>query len=242
MTHLPTKPCLYCGNPASVRQNRWERTKFCSQTCQSRYSIPRKTAFNAANARARRPAVIQPATHRLIPLTRGAVVKVDTEDFDYLSQFNWSYTDAGYARRTIKIDGKKTNERLHRVVAARISGKPIPAEVQIDHINGNRLDCRRINLRQATPQQNSRNSSRRNSLGYTGVAKNHKRFLAHISYMKSRVYVGTFDTPQEAAYMRDCYAIALHGDFARLNFTYEEIEPANLSRPVSLTTSGKDSI
>ena len=71
----------------------------------------------------------------------------------------------GYIR--IKRDGV---EYLHRLIWAHFNG-PIPEGMQIDHINGNRTDCRLENLRCVTPALNGRNLHMRkaNRSGVTGV-------------------------------------------------------------------------
>ncbi len=235
MKELPTKPCLNCGKPAKVRQGRWDRTKFCSRKCYGMYRAAETAARVTAEAAARRPAVIQPTEYRLIALTKGRVAQVDIEDFDFAVQFNWAFSDKGYARRTIKIAGRKKHERLHRVITERKLGHQLDATIQVDHIDGDRLNCRRHNLRTATHIQNSYNSRRRNKLGYTGVAKNHRRFMASIKVDTKDVYIGTFDTAEEAAYMRDCYAITMHGDFALLNFDYIEVPRHGYKQAITAT-------
>ncbi|KZF03838.1 hypothetical protein A2J03_06545 [Rhodococcus sp. EPR-157] len=103
--------------------------------------------------------------------------------------------------------------------------RPLPKE-QVDHINGDRLDNRRTNLRIATHGQNSFNAKRISTFGYTGVSRNHARLSAVIAAKTDKLYIGTFDTPDEAAWMRDQWAIELHGDFARLNFEYVDLPDA----------------
>lgn len=230
-----TKPCEACGKPALVRQNRWDRTKFCSRACGARSRGLRAGANAAQQARERRSLdIAQPKSHRLIPLTRGAFAKVDLADFD-LAQLNWTCTDSGYARRTIRIARSRSkNERLHRVIMERKLGRPLKPSEQVDHINGDRLDDRRSNLRVATHSQNSFNVRRKNSVGYMGVARNWKRYLAHIRAFTVPIYIGTFDTPEEAAWMRDQWALALHGEFANTNFDYAELPtPVRLGVPLS---------
>jgi hypothetical protein len=158
--------------------------------------------------------------YRLIPLTKGAAAKVDEEDYATFSSLKWSLTDTGYARRTVVVEGKKKNQRLHRVIMQSALGRPLRPGEQVDHRNGDRLDNRRSNLRLATHSQNSQNTRRINKHGFMGVGKNHSRFYSKIMVETQIVYVGTFDTPEEAGWMRDQWALELHGDFASLNFEY----------------------
>ena len=206
-----------------MRQTRWERTKYCSRKCAGAARALKAGVKSSADANARRADITQPSSYRLIPLTQGKVAKVDIEDYEFLMQFNWAFVDKGYARRTIKVDGQKKNERMHRVIANRMAGRQLPISEQVDHEDGDRLNNRRDNLRIATHNQNSFNVRRNSSFNLAGVAKNHKRFMANITAYKTSFYLGTFDTPEEAAWMRDQWALALHGEFARPNFEYYEV-------------------
>lgn len=220
---INTKPCLNCGRPAIVRQNRWARTKYCSPSCGARMrgvAAGIKATQDAAN---RRGKIRQPKYYRLIPLTKGTVVKVDIEDYADVKHLNWCRSDSGYARRTIKVNGDKKTERLHRLIMERTLGRLLDRREQVDHRNGDRLDNRRANLRLATHNQNSFNVRRKNSFNLVGVAKNHDRFMANITAYRTHIYVGTFDTPEEAAWFRDQWAIAIHGEFAVLNFDYQSM-------------------
>ena len=88
----------------------------------------------------------------------------------------------------------------------------------LDHINGDKLDNRISNLRPATRAENQRNRgiAKNNKAGFKGVYPNkHGRYEAGIKKNGKRIYLGTFDTPEEAhwAYMRK--ARNLFGEFAR---------------------------
>lgn len=112
-----------------------------------------------------------------------------------------------------RIDGVRT--RLHRHVAGH------PAGMDVDHINRDKLDCRRQNLRLATRQQNSCNAGRRthNTSGYRGVylCKFTRRWRAEIRANGAAHKLGRFSDPAEAAAAYDAAAIRLHGDFAVTN-------------------------
>lgn len=72
---------------------------------------------------------------------------------------------------------------------------------RIDHINGVGSDNRFCNLRDVTVTVNAENQRRPrkdNGVGFLGVAKNNKRFMAKIKVNGKFVYLGTFDTPEEA--------------------------------------------
>ena len=87
----------------------------------------------------------------------------------------------------------------------------------IDHINGDRSDNRWANLRLATRSQNCCNSqkSRRNSSGHKGIRfhQEFKKWTAEVGFQGRRLYLGSFDTAEEAkaAYLNK--AAEMHGEF-----------------------------
>lgn len=87
--------------------------------------------------------------------------------------WNWTLNDSGYAVHTMEINrggGRRGSRvyRLHRMILGLPHGDPREG----DHINGNRLDCRRANLRIVTRKENSQNmASHRDALSpYRGVS------------------------------------------------------------------------
>lgn len=78
---------------------------------------------------------------------------------------------------------------------------------EVDHINGDGLDNRLINLRNVNRKTNCRNSSKSisNTSGFTGVHYNKKsgRWVSRVSFNNKRIVVGTYDTPQEAKQARE---------------------------------------
>ena len=89
----------------------------------------------------------------------------------------------------------------------------------MDHIDRNRLNHRRCNLRVCTRQQNQANvgpcggSSR-----FVGVSRCGKKWRAQIEYQGKTLYLGLFDNEVEAAKARDRKAYEIHGPYAHLNF------------------------
>lgn len=146
------------------------------------------------------------------------VVLIDEIDSDLESR-TWSLHN-GYAATSIL---KKTVP-MHRIIMARILERPLNPGEEVDHINGNRLDNRRSNLRLVNRSQNAKNrkASSKNKSGYLGVRKHpkYKRWYAYITSNKVQHYLGSFDTP-ELAYEAYCRAaIELNGEFA----SHEAIE------------------
>lgn len=111
---------------------------------------------------------------------------------------------------------KQINTFLHRLVMVAQAGQIV------DHRNGDGLDNRRLNLRIASVRNNSRNqrplSNARSN--YKGVDRAGRKWRARISLEgdKNRLFLGHFDTEEEAARAYDSAAKEHFGEFAYLNF------------------------
>jgi hypothetical protein len=113
----------------------------------------------------------------------------------------WIGEEAGcmnsYGYRRIRLEG--VHCMTHRL-AWLLTYRKWPAS-QLDHINGDRLDNRIDNLREATPAENQQNLKRRknNTSGYVGVRKSLNKWQAIIAIDRKRIHLGNFDTIEEAA-------------------------------------------
>lgn len=149
-----------------------------------------------------------------IPLTQGQVAIVDDNDFVELSEYNW-YFHHGYAvRRGPRPIKKMIPMQVHLM-------NPENGNV-VDHINGNKLDNTKLNLRVCTVRQNHANTSIRsdNTSGYKGVSfdKFRNKFAASLSCDGKCHHAGRYETAEEAARAYDDCAKRYFGEFAKLNF------------------------
>ena len=103
----------------------------------------------------------------------------------------------------------------HRLVWLYVHGDPVPDV--IDHIDGNPLNNRFVNLRASTKAQNCANQRLRdsNTTGVKGVVMKNGRFRAQIMVNFKMHYLGTFGTLEEAAKARYDGAVRLQGAFAK---------------------------
>jgi hypothetical protein len=151
---------------------------------------------------------------------RGHQAIVDPEDYEMLNQYKWSLSPYGYACRNQREKGKYVAHiAMHRVIMN------APEGVHVDHINGDRLDNRKVNLRLATHQENLRNrgKTKRNGSGFKGVIAERGKWRAEIKKEKVNVFLGYYYHPLEAAMVFNKAAAEYHGEFAHLNkFTPEQ--------------------
>jgi hypothetical protein len=151
-------------------------------------------------------------------------IKVSNEDFEFLATLTWCKNivkDYFYCRA-----GDLRGRRLHRVVAERMG---LDMTMQIDHINRDKFDNTRSNLRAASNGQNRANSklNSNSTTGLKGVyVKKRKRlnglcysvrYGSQIKVERVNVHLGYF-TSKEAAH--EAYAKAAkhyYGEFANPN-------------------------
>lgn len=146
---------------------------------------------------------------------------VDDIDYLWISKYKW-YISNGYPYRTIYVNKKIINITLHREIM-----KPLLGEVT-DHINHNKLDARRENLRNCTSSQNNMNktSQKDSSSKYLGVGiiniksknKIYQYWLSSIGINGKSKHLGTFKNEEDAAKCYDKAALIYNGEFANLNF------------------------
>lgn len=174
---------------------------------------------------------VQDDTTREIPLTKGKVALVDAKDFERVSAVKWHAhrsNPAGrakwYARRLVstpQADGatRQVPVLLHRFIM------DAPPDKQVDHRDGDGLNCRRLNMRIATRTQNARNCKPCGTSGYKGVSKSgggvQNPYRAQIKISGVTRLLGFFPDAVSAAHAYDQAATKLFGEFAWLNFPKE---------------------
>jgi hypothetical protein len=160
-----------------------------------------------------------------IKISRGYLVKVDDEDFEYLNSFTWTAIPkedgriyaTRMSRRNIRLE-KRHVLQMHREIVLAPKGKVV------DHINHDTLDNRKSNLRICTHSENMRNRKiqKNNISGFRGVSFSNrnrfKKWMVHIRIgEKYPKYMGSFITKEDAALAYNKAAIKYHKEFASLN-------------------------
>jgi hypothetical protein len=160
---------------------------------------------------------------KLLPITGmrngkiGIVVgysKVDDEDFNILKEYKWS------------LDGDRGNSYLRNKKLGAIHRfiMKCPKNKEVDHINRDRSDNRKQNLRICTRSQNMMNRTKykNGKTGYKNIGFVNKRKSCHPWYVgirkdKKHYYLGSYKTLKEAIKVRNKALKKLHGEFARYN-------------------------
>lgn len=202
---MPVKvTCQACGLVQFVTPAYAKTRSACSFKC--RDVLKRERTLRS------RPAVEQPEGWKILVGSSGDHLLVSNMDFAELAKIPWQVNSRGYAT--------SRNLVFHREVMLRVYGEYKP--LYVDHINGNRLDNRRNNLRLATSSQNglNRGSKPGAASAYKGVLRHGTGWQAQMEFNRTTLYIGWYKDEQEAAWMYDQWALALHREFARLNFDY----------------------
>jgi hypothetical protein len=164
-----------------------------------------------------------------IPLTKGYSTTVSVVDAD-LAKSKWfslcaKQTTKAHAlkppyaaHRQSHLPGERqVIEYMHRVILARMLGRELIKGEQVDHINGDPLNNTRENLRLATSSQNLSNRRKpvNNTSGYKCVIwnKQSRKWQARTKQAGRIIYLGLFDTPEEAHAAYCAKAKELHGEF-----------------------------
>lgn len=141
----------------------------------------------------------------------GKFALVDDEDYEELSNYKWGVMAVGYAYTY-----------YHEIIYMhRLILNP-PKNKEVDHVDGNKLNNQRQNLRICSSQQNKFNTfkaKKKKSSIYKGVCflGQYNCWSASIKYNKRRIHLGIFKTEIEAAKIYNQKAKELFGEFAKLN-------------------------
>ena len=149
----------------------------------------------------------------------------DTEiwEQDFIKNSCWGKTKRTTVTTSV-IKGTKTLF-FHRYITKALT------EDVVDHINGNKLDNRLINLRITTQSKNclNRNIGKNNTSGATGVKKNGDKWVAVIGIENKKIKLGSFDTFEEAKKARAEAELLYFGEYSALLSRDGKYEPKTLN-------------
>lgn len=146
------------------------------------------------------------------------VILVDADDWARLCNLAWHVIESGSGHLYVahSISSKVGHISMHRMILS------APKNLMIDHINGNGLDNRKENLRLATNAQNQYNRRKTHGVSsskFKGVSftRARGRWAAQIRVQKRLIWLGYYQTEEEAALAYNAGAIKHYGAFAKLN-------------------------
>lgn len=152
--------------------------------------------------------------YEIVANNTGHLILVDIDDYERIKHIGWHETPYGYASGREPTLGKAV--LLHRLLV--FGTENMGCDLFVDHINRNRLDCRRANLRTCTAQQNAwnRTVSSNTLSGRLGVKYDDKtcEWAAHITYMGQVIQLGSYSTFEEAELARQAAERRYYGEFA----------------------------
>lgn len=132
-------------------------------------------------------------------------MKYDDQDADIVGHWKWGLSTHGYVVRNGPGNKKIA---MHRIIASRLLRRLLIRGEEVDHINGDRTDNRRFNLRVGTHSQNQQNRIKpnaKNTSGFRGVDRIGDRWRARVN----RVHVGMYATKEDAANAAEAKRIEL---------------------------------
>lgn len=166
--------------------------------------------------------------YKTFKLKKGQEVLIDDDDYDLVTKHGWQLNSTGYVRRSsVKTDGfnKRKTILLHRFLL----GFP---DCEIDHLNGNRLDNRRCNLKLSNRTKNIFNKKTK---GYIDFCKKGNYYSPVIKILKTKINLGSFKQKRKAEIVLSKFIKYLNGDLNYYNYIIKHLN-YRLSKPLNKQT------
>jgi hypothetical protein len=217
---MPVETCYDCVYAYwDIRQAMWSRVcrfpirPVCANHPDSLGRM-KPTPFGSVCRNLRRRAATPEGDVKQIPVGNGFYAYVDAADYEWLSRWAW-HLGSGYAIR---------HEGTRRIYMHRQIMEPPPG-MMVDHINHNKLDNTRPNLRPCTLGENARNRTKNTGATsrFKGVhyCTSKDTWRVQLWFMGKGIWAGSFRDEVEAARAYDLVAVRHFGEFAHVNFPDE---------------------
>lgn len=150
--------------------------------------------------------------------TKGFVILVDDEDYEWLKQWKWSANTVDWPYPVRFERNGRGRIFMHQEIM-----NP-PEGLEVDHIDGNVNNNQRSNLRLGTHSQNMQNIHKEDKFKGVCYSKRDKVYRSSIRTPTKWLHLGNFKTAIEAAYAYDKAATTFFGGNACLNNVLEDIK------------------
>lgn len=187
-----TCECLICGKIKDVRGKTLKEGR--STQCMSCSHLNREYKNKKNNK------YIEKDNYVVGLLKNGEEFYVDKEYFESISKYYWNKTKNGY----LYTQRKDENIYLHRFIMNKTINDSLLREDYVDHINHNKLDNRKCNLRIVNQSKNQMNRIPTNDIKISGVNydKKTKKYIATINKNKKKIHLGYFEKLDDAIRVR----------------------------------------
>jgi hypothetical protein len=142
------------------------------------------------------------------------------------SQIDLLDEDNYYIVFSCTLNNKKSRYKVHRIIYAIVNDSSDFQNLQVDHIDNNRLNNNPENLRLATATDNqyNRGKQKNNTSGHKNIyihkkIRHHeswKKFTVKVGYKGKTIGFGSYSTIEEAIQVRDQKIKELAGEFFRI--------------------------
>jgi hypothetical protein len=205
--NIKYKKCLGCGKDfTNIRKGdgkllgdiQFNKTKSCSHLCGI------KTKFRSNKFTFKRDKCF-------ICIGDNEVI-IDKDEFNKVESYRWFIDSEGYGSthpRKGLHNNNKSVLRLHNLIMGYKTG------LVVDHINGNKLDNRKSNLRHVSHSKNTFNSERRSKHVGVYFYKRTNRYHAEIMYKYKKIHLGSSVHLAEAIELRKIAELKYFGELSR---------------------------
>lgn len=129
------------------------------------------------------------------------MIKISPVDYDLLKE-DWKINDRGYVTRSKYKSFPDSPRLMHRLIMERILDKKLMPKDICDHINGDKKDNRRENLRIVDAVGNAQNRSYPKTRGSSWV-KGVNKWLSRVTHKGKRIDLGYYESREDAIFMAE---------------------------------------
>lgn len=181
--------CKQCLKTFVIKSSRLGTAKFCSRKCYGKNRLGTSTKIIPSiivDKHGYSEVIIKNKYNNEI-----ARSKIDNELKLLVSKHSWSLHNAGYA---VRVENKNKSIFLHHLIIPKVY------KMHVDHINGDKLDNRRDNLRLVTVSKNILNMKKERGVSYL---KEVKKWRAYIGKNYKQIHLGLFKSKKKALEARN---------------------------------------